>query len=36
MFEELLDAMPRETILEVLAQKLDAQDIASLASGRMQ
>ena len=30
MREELLDAIPRETILEVLAEKLNAQDIAKL------
>jgi hypothetical protein len=36
MLEELLDAMPRDAVLEVLAEKLEAQDIARLVTRRMQ
>jgi hypothetical protein len=36
MLEELLDAMPRDAVLEVLIEKLDAQDIARFNSQRMQ
>jgi hypothetical protein len=36
MLEELLDAMPRETVLEVLAEKLDVEDLARLSNRRLQ
>jgi hypothetical protein len=36
MLEELLDAMPRDTVLEVLAERLDAQDLARLTGWRVQ
>jgi len=36
MLEELLDSMPRETILGVLVEKLNAEEIARLTNMRMQ
>ena len=36
MLEELLDAMPRETVLEVLSEKLDSKDVARLMDNRLQ